>query len=149
LHEALSNGVEVVAEQPADWDRAKAMSVAENIISSGTEFTVAFVNNEDMATGVIQVLDENEMADSIAVVATGGSDDGLALIQDGKLTATMACSPAYEACVAVKAVVDYFNGADVPENIISPIVVVTSENLSEAVSWTADDNMLRLAGLIE
>jgi len=149
LYGALSNGVEIVAQQAADWDRAKAMAVAEDIIASGAEFTVAFVNNEDMASGVILVLEENGLSDSVAVVATGGSDDGIRMIQEGKLAATIAASPAYESAVVVRAIVDYFAGVPVPEHIVTPVMTITADNLDDAVSFAINDNILKLTGLME
>jgi ribose transport system substrate-binding protein len=145
----MNKGVEVVTMQPADWDRAKAMNVMQNIIASGKAFDVAFVNNEDMARGAIKVLKDAGQADKVAVVSTGGSKDGLDMIKSGEIEATMAASPAYEAAVAIKAVRDYFDGKQVPEKIISPVIVVTKENVETGVSWDISDNILKLAGLIQ
>jgi ribose transport system substrate-binding protein len=143
----LNKGVEVVDMQPADWDRGKAMNVMQNMITSGKQFDVVFVNNEDMARGALKALQDSGMAGKVAIVSTGGSKDGLDMIKAGEIEATMAASPAYEAAVAMKAVKDHFEGKTVPEKIISPIVVITKDNVANAVSWDIDDNILKLAGL--
>jgi len=145
----LNKGVEIVDMQPADWDRGKAMNVMQNMITSGKQFDVVFVNNEDMARGALKALADSGMAGKVAVVATGGSKDGLDMIKAGDIEATMAASPAYEAAVAMKAVKDHFEGKKVPEKIISPVVVITKDNIANAVSWDIDDNILKLAGLTQ
>lgn len=145
----LNKGVEIVDMQPADWDRGKAMNVMQNMITSGKQFDVAFVNNEDMARGALKALTDSGMAGKVAVVSTGGSKDGLDMIKAGDIEATMAASPAYEAAVAMKAVKDHFEGKKVPEKIISPVVVITKDNVANAVSWDIDDNILKLAGLTQ
>lgn len=144
LHTAIKDagkGVEVVAEQPADWDRAKTISVMESLVTGGTEFSVAFVNNEDMATGAIQVLEENNLLDKVAVIATGGSEAGINLIKEGKLTMTCAASPAYEGVYMIKIVKDYFEGKEVPQVISVPTTPITADNIDKAITWKPDDNM--------
>jgi len=136
-----ASGVEIVAEQAADWDRAKAISVMEALITGGTEFSVAFVNNEDMATGAISVLEENNMLENVAVIATGGSQAGLDFIREGKLKMTVAASPAYEGMYMIKMITDYFAGVAVPEVINVPATPITMENIDSAITWTPDDNM--------
>jgi hypothetical protein len=49
----------------------------------------------------------------------------------------------------MKAVKDYFEGKQVPEKIVSPVVVITKDNVANAVSWDIDDNILKLAGLTQ
>lgn len=134
-------GVEVVAEQAADWDRAKTISVMESLITGGTEFSVAFVNNEDMATGAIQVLEENKMLEDVSVIATGGSEAGIELIKAGKLEMTCAASPAYEGMYMIKMIIDYFAGEDIPEIISVPSTPITGDNIDTAITWTPDENM--------
>jgi ribose transport system substrate-binding protein len=144
LHTGIKDagkGVEVVAEQPADWDRAKTIDVMESLIAGNTEFSVAFVNNEDMATGAIQVLEENNMLESVAVIATGGSEAGINLIKEGKLTMTCAASPAYEGVYMIKMIRDYFDGKEVPEVISVPTTPITTDNIDKAITWTPDENM--------
>lgn len=144
LHQGIADGntgVEVVAEQAADWDRAKAISVMENLITSGTEFSVAFVNNEDMATGAIKVLKENDMLDNVAVISTGGSTAGIELVKAGELEMTCAASPSFEGMYMVKIVRDYFAGEQVPDVISVPSTPITKDNIDAAITWTPDDNM--------
>jgi len=136
-----NTGVTVVAEQAADWDRAKAMEVLEGIIASGTEFDVAFVNNEDMATGAIQVLEENNLLDDVAVIATGGSTAGIDLVKEGKLDMTCAASPALEGVQIIKLIKDYFDGKEVPATNSAVSTPITLDNIDKAITWTPDDNM--------
>lgn len=136
-----NTGVELIAQQAADWDRAKTMDVMESLIVSGNEFTVAFINNEDMATGGIQVLEENNMLENVAVIATGGSAAGIDLIKAGKLAMTCAASPTYEGMYMVKMIQDYFAGKTLEEQIAVPTTPITLDSVDKAITWVPDDNM--------
>jgi len=139
--EAGGNVVELVDQQPADWDRAKAIAVMENMVASGKEFDIAFINNEDMATGGIQVLKENNLLENVRVIATGGSEDGLAMIENGELQMTVAASPAYEGVYMVKVVQDYFAGKAIEPSMVVPATPITKDNVDKAITWVPDDNM--------
>jgi len=152
LHDELAKqnkGIEIVFDQPADWDRAKAMDVMENVIAAGIDFDIIFVNNEDMASGVIKVLKDHNLLEKTPVFATGGSIDGIEMIKNGELNMTVAASPALQACSVVKAMKDYFNGETIPERLISPIYVITKDNLDEAVSFEISDNVVKISGLLD
>ena len=142
--ETGNTGVNVVAEQAADWDRAKTMDVLESIIASGTEFSVAFVNNEDMATGAIQVLEDNNMLDKVAVIATGGSSAGIDLVKSGKLAMTCAASPALEGVQIIKLVKDYYDGKSIEEKIAPTSTPITLADIDKAITWIPDDNMYNM-----
>lgn len=142
----LGCGSEVVAEQPTDWNRKQSMDIMTNWLEANTQFTVAFVNNEDMTGGVVQVLKERGVLDKIALVSTGGSDEGIAMIKAGELEATAAASPAVEGAMAIKLTLDHLNGKPVRDVMDLPVMMVTQKNLDQAVTWAIDERVLKAVG---
>ena len=56
---ARNPGLKLVAEQTAEWDRAKAMSLMENWIQSyGDAINAVFAQNDEMAMGALMALEQ-------------------------------------------------------------------------------------------
>ncbi len=142
----LKTGAKVVAEQPTDWNREQSMSIMSNWLESKLAFDVAFVNNEDMTGGVVQVMKEKGVLGKIPLVSTGGSTEGLNMIRAGELEATMAASPAVEGAMAIKITLDYLKGKQVKSYYDLPLMAVTKSNIDQAVTWKIDKNVLNLIG---
>jgi len=141
----LNSDVEIVSQQPTEWNRQQAMDITQNLLQSGMEIDVIFANNEDMAGGVIQVLKEAGKLEEIAVVATGGSPEGIELIKAGDLEATVAASAGMEGLLCFKVSLDYLAGIDIPTLVNPPIMIVTKENIDTATTWGVTDGMVAVA----
>jgi ribose transport system substrate-binding protein len=138
-------GNECVEIQEAQYDPSVAVNVAQDLISSGKEFSVIFVMNEDMAAAVIQMLENNNLLDQYTVIAQNGSPAGLPLIENGKLDYTISSSPGWEGLVSYLALDQYATGKStkVEQSILLPIMPVTQENIKDetkVVSWEVNEN---------
>jgi ABC-type sugar transport system substrate-binding protein len=138
----LNSDVEIVSQQPTDWNRQQAMEITQNLLQSGQEIDVIFANNEDMAGGVIQVLKEAGKLGEISVVATGGSPEGVQLIKAGELEATAAASAGLEGALCFKAALDAHMGRKVPKIINPPLMMATKDNIDSALTWEVNDTMI-------
>ena len=86
--------VELVASQPADWDRLKALDVATNIMQSSPDLKAFYCANDTMALGVVQAVQNAGKAGKVIVVGTDGAPEARDSVQAGRLTATVAQDPA-------------------------------------------------------
>ncbi len=86
LHGA--SGVELVAEQPADFDRTKGLNVMENILQAQPEIDAVFAHNDEMALGAIKAIEAANR--DILVVGFDGTDDGVKAVEEGTMLATVA-----------------------------------------------------------
>lgn len=128
LTEALAgSAVQVVADQPADWSRQKAGTVAQNMLQANPDIDLLYVYNEDMLVGVVQALKSN--GESVELVSDNGSADGIKLIQDGTLQATIAQSPSNEGILSVDIAAQILAGEEVPKVVDYPLSVVTADNV--------------------
>ncbi|MBT2695964.1 ribose ABC transporter substrate-binding protein RbsB [Bacillus sp. ISL-40] len=85
--------IQVVAKQAADFDRAKGLTVMENILQGNKDIQAVFAHNDEMALGALQALEAAGMNDVI-VVGFDATDDAVKAVNDGKMAATVAQKPA-------------------------------------------------------
>lgn len=122
--------VEVVAEQPADFDRAEALDVMTNLLQAHPDIQGVFAENDEMALGAIQALGERAGGD-IAVVGFDGTPDGLEAVQDGSMYASVAQQPAELGRTAVETAIEAAEAGSVEGTIQVPVKVVTQNNVEE------------------
>ncbi len=122
--------ITVVAMQTANFDRAEALNVATNLLQANADVTGIFAENDEMALGAIQALGDRA-GDDVSVVGFDGTEEGLAAIQDGTLTATIAQQPAELGKQAVEVLQQLLDGETVEETIPVPVTTVNADNVSE------------------
>lgn len=86
--------VKLVASQPADWDRIKALDVATNVLSRHPNVKAFYAANDTMAMGVAQAVINAGKQGKILVVGTDGIPEAKKMVAEGKMTATVAQDPA-------------------------------------------------------
>src|SRR5439155_12516998 len=78
----------MVAQQSADFDRAKGLEVFESILQKNPDVKAVFCGNDSMAMGAYQALVSAGKADKVKVFGFDGADDVVKLIAEGKIAAT-------------------------------------------------------------
>ncbi|MFM2081656.1 MAG: ribose transporter, periplasmic ribose-binding protein rbsB, partial [Verrucomicrobiota bacterium] len=78
----------MVAQQSADFDRAKGLEVLESILQKNPDIKAVFCGNDAMAMGAYQALVSAGKANTIKVFGFDGADDVVKLIAEGKIAAT-------------------------------------------------------------
>ena len=133
-----NSGLEVVAEQNADWDRQKAKELAATWIIQNPDMKAIFCNNDDMALGVVEAVEEAEA--DILVVGVDGIGEAYDSIRAGKLDATVDSFPYYMAQVATEVTLRALAGQEVPHVTATPQALIDSENVdknaAEIIGWT-------------
>ncbi|MBN6067411.1 ribose ABC transporter substrate-binding protein RbsB [Aggregatibacter actinomycetemcomitans] len=83
---------DVLASQPADFDRTKGLNVMENLLATKGTVQAVFAQNDEMALGALRALSAANK--KILVVGFDGTDDGMKAVKSGKMAATIAQQPA-------------------------------------------------------
>ncbi|RJU02057.1 D-ribose ABC transporter substrate-binding protein [Arthrobacter frigidicola] len=122
--------IEVVAQQTANFDRAEALNVATNLLQSNPDVTGIFAENDEMALGAIQALGDRAGSE-VSVVGFDGTEEGLAAIEAGTLTATIAQQPAELGKRSVEILVQLLNDEEVESTVPVPVTTVNEENVGE------------------
>ena len=82
------SGLELVASQPADFDRTKALHVTENLLQANPDVKAIFAQNDEMALGAITAVKSAQK--NVLIVGFDGTDEGIASVKQGALAATVA-----------------------------------------------------------
>ena len=115
--------LEVVDSQAADFDRAKGLTVMENMLQSNADIKAVFAQNDEMALGALEALKAAGKKD-VLVIGFDGNDDALKSVKAGELSGTIAQQPTEMGKLALQAAYDYFAGKEVKDKIDSPLELV-------------------------
>lgn len=85
------SGMEVVARQTANFNRAEGLSVMENILVAQPEIAAVFAHNDEMALGALQAIEASGR--DIQVVGFDATDDAREAVSGCRLDATVAQQP--------------------------------------------------------
>ncbi len=120
-------GIEVVARQPADFDRAKAMDVTTNMLQSHRDLGGIFAANDEMALGASKALGAKSGKD-VKVVGFDGTPEGIDAVRNGTLTAVVAQQPELLGKQAVDWALKAARHQPLPKAVKVPVVLVTEKN---------------------
>jgi ribose transport system substrate-binding protein len=125
-------GLNIVAQQSADFDRGRAMEVLESILQSNPDIDAVFCGNDAMAMGAYQALLAAGKADKVKVFGFDGADDVVKSISEGKIVATGMQFPKLMAKTAAESADKYLKGErNLPQKIPVAVELVTRDNVSK------------------
>ncbi|WP_413203581.1 ribose ABC transporter substrate-binding protein RbsB [Rhodospirillum sp. A1_3_36] len=116
------SGIEVVASQPADFDRTKGLNVMENLLQSNPDVNAVFAHNDEMALGAIKAIEA--AGKTVLVVGFDGTDDGIAAVQAGSMVATVAQQADRIGSMGVETADKIVKGETVPEYTPVPLKMI-------------------------
>jgi ribose transport system substrate-binding protein len=120
-------GVEIVARQTANFNRAEGLSVFENILQAQPEIDGVFAHNDEMILGAIEAAEAAGRAAEITFVGFDAVDDAVAAVEAGQLAATVAQQPSEMGRLGVETAFGYLEGESVAEYIPVDLRLVTGE----------------------
>lgn len=116
-------GLKRVASQPADFNRAKGLSVMENILQSQPAIAAVFAHNDEMALGASQAVQASKR--KILVVGFDATPDALAAVKAGTLAATVAQRPGDIGRLGVQRALEIVKTGKVPAKTVNVPVALT------------------------
>ncbi|HEX7815827.1 ribose ABC transporter substrate-binding protein RbsB [Dyella sp.] len=122
--EAQKDGLNIIASQPANFDRAQGLTVTENLLQAHADANAIFAQNDEMALGALRALDIGKHS-NIVVVSFDGTPDGIKAVKDGKLAATVAQQPEQIGRLGVEAAQKLLGGQSVDKNVAVPLKLIT------------------------
>lgn len=143
FHEVVDNypDLKMLAQQAADFDRAKALEVMETLLQKhGDGLDAVFCGNDSMAMGAYQALAAAGRGD-VKVFGFDGADEVVKLIAEGKIAATGMQFPKKMARQAAEYADEWIRGKrDFPQKVPVAVEVVTPENVGEYGDYGAKDD---------
>ncbi|MFI5965466.1 substrate-binding domain-containing protein [Streptomyces asoensis] len=122
-------GIQVLAQQPADFDRTKGLDVMSNLLQAHPDVQGVIAANDEMALGAIKALGA-KAGKSVQVVGFDGTPDGLTAVENGTLYASVAQQPSQLGRIAVDNALKALQGKKVEQTVKVPVKVVTKENVA-------------------
>ncbi|MEU6092781.1 substrate-binding domain-containing protein [Streptomyces sp. NPDC047085] len=122
-------GIQVVAQQPADFDRTKGLDVMSNLLQAHPDVQGVIAANDEMALGAIKALG-SKAGTSVQVVGFDGTPDGLTAVKGGTLYASVAQQPTQLGRIAVDNALQAVQGKKVESTVKVPVKVVTKDNVA-------------------
>jgi ribose transport system substrate-binding protein len=132
-------GLEIVAQQPGDFNPDTGLKVMENILTAEDSIDAVYTHDDDMAQGVVQAIRNSGREDEMFLTGVGGSQDAMDQIKEGGLyRATFLYNPNMAASavnmarlIALGEGFDQLVPPEVPRQVIVPAAVVTQDNVEE------------------
>lgn len=131
---SANEGIEIVATQVADFDRAKAMSVMENILQANPQIDALYAANDEMLLGALEAIEAAGRTDEIIKIGCDAIDDTLEVIKNGKVEATIAEPPFFLGKAILNAAYDHLEGKTIDKYVILDNKLVTKENVDDLVT---------------
>lgn len=121
-------GIEIVASQPANWERAQGMDVFTNMLEAHPDIQGLFTANDMMALGAIQAI-KAAKRDDIVVIGFDAVDDAKAAIKAGEMLGSIAQYPSAMGYTAVQKAVEAIEGKPIDEHIGTKVELITKDML--------------------
>jgi len=138
FHSVTDNypGLQMVAQQSADFDRNKAMEVIESILQAHPDIDAVFCGNDGMAMGAYQALVAAGKAKNVKVFGFDGAEDVITAIKENKIAGTGMQFPRVMAETAAQFADEYIKGRrNFPQKIPVGVELVTPDNIDDYIAY--------------
>ena len=128
-----ASNVTLVASQPADWDRQKALDTAASMLQANPDLKAIYCCNDTMALGALQAVKNAGKLGEIIVVGTDGAAEALTSVEEGELNATVAQNSAEIGATSLRRMIKAVKDAEkidanaTPETIPVDSYIVTKK----------------------
>jgi len=128
--------VEELDLQRGDWDRNKGQEIAQNDLAKfGDQIEVVFCNNDAMALGALQSLQQagRTVGKDVYLVGVDALSEAVQNVVDGNMTGTVLNDDVGQATAAAAATKLYVEGSKVEQYYWVDYVKVTKENAAQYI----------------
>jgi ribose transport system substrate-binding protein len=137
--------MEVLDEQPADWDVTKVARIWETLLTKHPQIDAAFFHNDDMALAAANVM-KAKGREGILIGGVDAMPPAIAAVSDGRMFATVrnpSCRIHGGSIIAGVAAVVHGTktGEGIPKHIITDGPVVTKDNAA-GMAWMEEQFLI-------
>jgi len=130
------DGINVVAEQTANWEVEQGYNVTQNILQANPELDLIFASNDNMGLGARKAVEEANK--DITVIGYDAVPAALDAVKKGTFAGTIAQFPAEMGIKGVQAVMDIQAGKDVPEYVQTASKLIYMANVDWFIDYLSD-----------
>ena len=129
LDTVTAGGLEVVAQQPADWDRAKANDVTTNILQANPDVKGIYYANDTMALGGMEAVEAAGLGGQIILIGTDAVPEAQQAVAEGRLVGTVAQFPFEMGVLCVESAIKVLEGRPIAMMIESPVKLLLVDDV--------------------
>ena len=122
-------GLKIADHRVGNNDPGRALSDAEDILTSHPQLIGLFADNELEGDGASRAIQEKKLGSKMCAVAFDTSDQEIAFVRDGNLDALIVQNPFMMGYAGVWYALAAANGVVLPHTVDSGVHVVTKENI--------------------
>jgi ABC-type sugar transport system substrate-binding protein len=134
VFEAAEN-VEIVSIQPGNWDRNTAYNIASNILQAHPDIRAIFCCNDVMALAAADALEAAGKREGVIIFGVDFISEAHEAIKEGKLDGSIAYSIRVYSKAALILALKTVQGHAIPDEVFSPLALVSKENVAEFEGW--------------
>ena len=114
---AAAPGIEVVASQPANWERDQGYNVFQNMLQANPEITGLFAASDLMALGAVEAIAAAGKTGKIEVVGFDSLKEAQEAVRNGAMAGTIAQQPGEMGRKAIEYAYKLLQGETIPKNL--------------------------------
>lgn len=123
--------VKVVVNEPANFDEATALTVAQDELQSHPGLGAIYAEDDDMGLGVLQAVKSAHKLGKILIYGVGGEVHFVAAVKAGQAQATVQQDPWSYADAGIKAITEVLAGKKLPSFVPIAMPTITSANADD------------------
>lgn len=125
-------GIEIVAFQYGEADRAKSLDRATDILTAHADLNGMFASNESSTVGAVQAIKQKGLAGKLVLVGFDSSPNLIDDLKVGAIDSLVLQDPFKMGYEGVKAIVAKLNGQTPARHLDTGVKLLTKENLDTA-----------------
>ena len=124
-------GLKLVAQQPANSERALGLTVMENILTAHPNLKGVFATNDQMALGAMEALEARGLRGKVKIIGFDATKEAVQATVDGRLAGSVAQNPRLMGQKGVEAALAVLDGKPVEKRIDTGTELVTAANAAK------------------
>jgi ABC-type sugar transport system substrate-binding protein len=125
---ASASGIEIVAEQAADYEREKGQKVTEQLIQANPDITAIYAHNDEMALGAVAALKAaGKKPGDVKIITIDGTKGAVQGLVDGWISGVIESNPRFGP-LAFAALEKFYDGSGVAAKTIISDKEYTKQN---------------------
>jgi len=132
-HAIAGSNVKVLDKQFGNWNRDDAFKVMQDYLTKYPKIDVVWCQDDDMAVGVLQAIDQAKRTDIQYIIAGAGSKDMVKKVMDGDklVPVDVLYPPAMVGTAMVLTAANFYDQVPVRGSFILDATLVTKENAKD------------------
>ena len=134
-----NSSIWIVASESANWKTEEAFSVTMKLLQKHPSIDAIFCANDKMAIGTLQAIDILDLNKKILIAGYDNIESVRNEIRHKKIHATMEQHPELMGAYGVMLAQKKINGEAVPDNLSTPLDIITYETFGKKVAFSISD----------